>query len=84
VGCGRYCGRFGKGLGAGGLRFGSGTHGLQTRTVSPPQLVIAPGNPSSKAISAIGGCTINCRGIVILWGEQLAHTTLPHLLLSKC
>ncbi len=27
-----------------------------------------------------GGWTMNCRGIVMRCGEQLAHTTVPHFL----
>jgi len=90
------------GLWGGGLKLGSGTHGLHTRTVSPPfkaelgllvnlstvcaspgallQSVISSTPPvkDEKGDTIVGGCTINCRGIVIRCGEQFAQTTLPH------
>lgn len=73
---------------------GSGTHGLQTRTSSPPPSAGLRNGPKadiafssspvrSMKFAAIseGGWTMNCRGIVIRCGEHVAHTTLPHFLL---
>jgi len=46
---------------------------LQTLTTSAPPI---NGDPSSEP----GGCTMYSLGMVILCGEQLAHTTRPHFL----
>jgi hypothetical protein len=75
----------------GGLRLGSGTQGLQTRTSSPPPNVALQGSgrSSSSTVRSInvrtapsccsdGGLTMYWRGIVIRCGEHFAHTTLPH------
>ncbi len=102
------------GYGGGGIGFGSGTQGLQSRTSCPPPrdgLILASAlrgllllfvevfcvssSPVKSttgmavflsvesglvAATSSGGCTMNCRGIVIRWGEQFAHTTRPHRL----
>lgn len=64
---------------------GSGTHGLHTLTTSPPPNALLTGLSGSGRMpnsvsSMLGGCTMYCLGIVILWGEQAAHTTRPHFL----
>lgn len=53
-----------------GETMGSGTHGLQTRTFSPPDIT---------GISS-GALTTFWRSSVILCGLQAAQTTLPHFL----
>lgn len=82
---GVYCG--------GGLKLGSGTHGLHTRTSSPPPSAGLPKGPkddmvfSSSPVRSItfevpsdGGWTMNWRGMVMRCGEHVAQTTLPHFL----
>lgn len=72
---------------------GSGTHGLQTRTTSPPpragfrkgpnvDMLLSSSLPVRSTIllsvNSEGGWTIYCRGMVIRCGEHAAHTTRPH------
>lgn len=81
--CGRW---FGEETDSGGVLLGSGTHGLQSRTRSPP---VVYGNPSSPVngftyswgvLGWPGGRTMYWYGIVIRWGEQALQTTRPHFL----
>lgn len=59
---------------------GSGTHGLQTLTTSPPPRLRAGNASDTSLLSLEGGCTTYCLGIVMRCGEQLLHTTRPHFL----
>lgn len=76
-------------LDCGGATFGSGTHGLQSLTRSPPpiplnsaELTVRVGSVAGGAESAssVGGRTMYWCGMVIRWGEQELQTTLPHFL----
>lgn len=68
--------------------FGSGTQGLQSRTLSPPprlvkfeELPVCACDRGGRVTDAnSGGCTMNWYGIVIRCGEQELQTTLPHFL----
>lgn len=95
---GELCGiRFNKGEGVcGGAVFGSGTQGLQSRTLSPPprlsnseELPARAGSSVGRRVRElgafdvslpVGGWTINWYGIVMRCGEQALQTTLPHFL----
>jgi hypothetical protein len=72
--------------------FGSGTQGLQRRTLSPPPRVVTSDELPALAGSTVGrviedgdpspagGWTMYWYGIVIRWGEHEAQTTRPHFL----
>lgn len=69
---------------------GSGTHGLQRRTRSPPPRLATAGFIVDRlqeaellgTVPSIGCCTMNWYGMVMRWGEQELQTTRPHFLLS--
>jgi hypothetical protein len=76
--------------------FGSGTQGLQRRTLSPPPRLSNSEELPARAGSnvgrrarelgalnvslSVGGWTMNWYGIVIRCGEQALQTTRPHFL----